>query len=276
VQLASLHRDNSSDEDPAPLPGMVPGDTQVAASGARRAPFGPQLPFGPALDLGKQMQRWWEGNQWPDPANENKRTSITNPIPPLPPQTPPPKFDNKTEFPASGPEVPSKLIMPIPSAANPNILTYPTPDKGLENFGNIVEDRRETAATKAQIDRLADWFYETHSRDEWEQHGGRDENGKEIKEFYIPGPAGDFEGGDGRPGSRRPDLTFINKKTGRRVHIQTTDVDKNGQVAPRERDAEHDIQRFEFLRGRNPDRPYSTQIFIIPKNAPIEKLQPIK
>jgi hypothetical protein len=281
VQLASL-RESAPPEGKIAAPNEVLDNTRVAASGTRRVPFGPPLPLGPVKELGDQLRRWWDGNQWPEPANGNERTSIANPIPPLPPQSPPPKIDNKTEFPASGPEVPSKLITPIPSAEDPNILIYPTPDEGLTNVGNIVEDRRETEETKAQHDDIRDWFYETHDPNDWDQYGGRDRlTGKEKPEYYIPGPAGDFtrEDGhtpaDGRKGSRRPDLTFINKKTGQKIHFQTADVDKNDQVAPRERAAEADIWRLESLRSRHQDKPGNVQLHIIPKNAQMKNYKPI-
>jgi hypothetical protein len=197
-----------------------------------------------------------------------------------PPNDPPPEIDNKTEFPASGPEVPQALINPIRSPRDPNIFIYPEPDAELATAGNIVESRGN-AETKAQIDRIRDWFYETHDRNEWQQYGGRDKNGNEIPEYYIPGPAGDFtrEDGhtpaDGRKGSRRPDLTFINKKTGQKIHFQTADVDKNDQVAPRERAAEADIWRLESLRSRHQDKPGNVQLHIIPKNAQMKNYKPI-
>ena len=49
--------------------------------------------------------------------------------------------------------------------------------------------------------------------------------------------------GDGRPGSRFPDLLYWNEETGRPIAINTVDVDSNGHIAQWELDAAEALRR---------------------------------
>lgn len=66
--------------------------------------------------------------------------------------------------------------------------------------------------------------------------------GEEKRETAIPGPGIAFEG-DTRPGSRFPDLLYLNRITRRLIAINTVDVDVNGNITRRELDAAAAMRR---------------------------------
>lgn len=213
VQLASINRDSHSDEDPGPLPGMTTDDARLAASSSRRAPFGPLPPFGPALDLGKKMQRWWDGNQWPDPApaNENKRTTVIDPFPLRPEPVEPPKIDNKTEFPASPPELPKLNGIPINEVMkNDPVVFQALRDEVIKEFQAAVHSHRGSPLTIGNNTELVtdiipgvleEWGPETASTFK-HTHGAMDKDGNYKKERYLK----NIETG-GRKGSSNADAS---------------------------------------------------------------------
>ena len=110
-------------------------------------------------------------------------------------------------------------------------------------------ERRENDDTKAEIDVVRDTYLDNNS-DLRHIGGGRDrKTGMDKEEYRIPGPGKAFphpdtgKPGDSRPGSRFADLTFENVKTGKIFHVQTVDIDKNGQTTARELEAAESIRR---------------------------------
>ena len=66
-----------------------------------------------ATEQSKKLGRWYDGENGFNAANENTRTSITDPLPQKTPSPPPPKLDDKTEFPATPPNIPELEGRPI-------------------------------------------------------------------------------------------------------------------------------------------------------------------
>lgn len=194
------------------------------------------------------------------------RTSIIPPMPPLPPSEPPEekdKLQQKEEFPADPPQLPSKSEN-IPPKIMPSTEIFPELDDELKNSDLIVESKGN-AATKAELDRIRDYYISLG----WvHEAGGRDaDTGEEIPEFWIGGPGKAFPTGnrkpgkgDGRQGGKRSDLTF-RKPDGTIVHIQSVDVDKNGKPTQREQDNAYRI----WMRTEG------EQVILHPKGAQMKK-----
>ena len=89
--------------------------------------------------------------------------------------------------------------------------------------------------------------------------------GKQMKEYYAPGPGHGFplpgrETGDGRKLSGRTDLTIKSPDGTHFKHYQTVDVDRNGKPTKRELDNAERIWR----NLRNEDG-YVHYIILVPK-----------
>ena len=126
----------------------------------------------------------------------------------------------------------------------------------------ILENRRGNAATQAEIERIQAHIERLHP--DWTHIGGgqdREKKGRLKGEFHIPSVAKRF-GGDGRLGGTFVDLSF-ETASGKKVHIQTADVDrKTGKVTQKELDAADRIRRSE----RDVD------VILIQKGAQLDKL----
>jgi len=186
-------------------------------------------------------------------------TQPDDPFPRIPPLIPPevPEMKEPEIFPAEerGPTIyvtPAELrgpdveIFAIAEGAKPQILIFPDMSGELDSF-LTVESRRGNDATRDHLDQVREWFLTQYP--DWKHvRGGRDRESAEQKsEQHVPGPGiafKDDEGkhGDSRPGGKWADLTF-ESPNGKKVHIQTVDVDKNGKPTERELDNAEAIRR---------------------------------
>lgn len=204
----------------------------------------------------------------------NERRDITPP-PSIPPSQPPePNVPDRTETPAKAPVVEMNLSHPIPEKTEPGILIHPMLPEELQNLGTIIE-RKGNEATRKELEGIRDHYEELG----WEHIGGGRYSGKnrligttdpktdkvisagdEFAETHIPGPGKAWER-DSRPGGHFTDLTF-KTPSGKIVHIQSVDVDRNGKPTRRELDAAERIRRA-HQKG--------VYVFLIPKGAQLKR-----
>ena len=241
-------------------------ETQVAALPAA-AVYGLPLLLPLAAAAGEYLKKQTENLQ-----RKNKGTvppfMSAKPEAPLPPSEPLniPESEIKNQGrPATPPRMPGKLVN-IPVQAESSIEIYPELDDKLKNLGLIVESKGNPI-TKAELDRIRDYYIDLGG-----EHiaGGRDkETGKEKKEYWIGGSGQAFPTrnrrpgeGDGRKGGKRTDLTF-RMPDGKIVHVQSVDVDKNGNPTQREQDNAYRV----WLRTDGHD------VILHPKGSQMEQLK---
>jgi hypothetical protein len=239
---------------PRPQETPRPGETQVAMG-----PVAAALPWllrtAPAVITGEFLRRQIEDMMQ---KNEGALPPLlpTEPEPPTPPSERPNASmkPNREEFPATPPRAPKKRGNSA-ARSEPTIEIYPVPDD-ISTSGNIVK-RKGNEATRKELERVRDYFISKG----WEHEaGGREpESGEEIPEYWTPNPAKDF-GGDGRRGGNYSDITFI-MPNGRRVHIQSVDVNKDGKPTHRE------LENADRIRKRTGE-----SVILVPKNAQLKKL----
>lgn len=250
--------DNTSD---SPPPGT--DETQVAA--AQLLPLLPMLlGTGAAVATGDLLRRKTE-DMMRDNGGKLPPLLPAEPEPPTPPSEHPDANTkpNREEFSATPPRGPEIRENPTDSP-EPTIEIYPGADAFAKRIGNIVE-RNEREDTARQIDELRDIVLDENKG--WKHEaGGRDkETGKQMKEYYAPGPGHGFplpgrETGDGRKLSGRTDLTIKSPDGKHFKHYQTVDVDRNGNPTKRELDNAERIRR----NLRNEDG-YVHYIILVPK-----------
>lgn len=194
---------------------------------------------------------------------------------PLPPSEPSniPESEIKSQGrPVTPPRMPGKLEN-IPVQAEPSIEIYPIPDVPLWDG---IQERNESEATKKQIDALRDREREKYP--DWNHEGGgrNKKDGKQKKEYRIPGPGHAFplpgrKTGDGRKLSAFADLTLISPDERHFRHYQTVDVDRNGNPTRRELLNAERIRR--ALHGRkNTVGEYEYhEIILVPKSWQMPK-----
>jgi hypothetical protein len=233
---------------------------------ARMAPFvaGAALARQTMQDLDDRRKKLRDG------ASESRPSgSLSAPAEPFPPiQTPgfplEPPFD---------PEEWNKEILPAqPIVAEGEVLPADEPNEGLilinpdqsDEFPQIpFVERKGNSKTRAELERLRDAILKQHP--DWEHlAGGRTKEGKELPEYWIPGPGKAFPDGDGRPGGRWIDLTF-RKPSGKLIHVQTVDIDRNGKPTKEELDAAEAIRRARYDRDRKEESPIA-EVYLVPKD----------
>lgn len=228
-------------------------ETQVAA--AQLLPLLPVLlDTGAAVATGDLLRRKTE-DMMRDNGGKLPPLLPADPGPPTPPSERPDADlkPNREEFPATPPRGPEKHENPA-ETPEPTIEIYPAPrDTHLDT--GIVE-RRGNETTRKELERIRNHFL---AKGWAHEAGGRVKGTKrELPEYWIPSPAKDFDG-DGRRGGNFSDLTFI-MPNGRRVHIQSVDVDKNGKPTRRE------LDNAERIRKRTGE-----SVILVPKNAQLKK-----
>jgi len=194
-----------------------------------------------------------------------KRTDIAPAFPPPPGYEPPDmQLPDLTE-PATEPIELPDLSQPIPETATPTVYVLPAPKPG--EFGDGIVERKGNEATRKELERVRDYF-----RAKGWKHiaGGRfgvgdpalsepgstRKPGDERSEHHVPGHFGSLKGG------HFTDLTF-EMPDGRKVHVQSVDVDRNGKPTQRELDNAEKIRRAEK----------NTDVILIPKGAQLERLK---
>jgi hypothetical protein len=137
---------------------------------------------------------------------------------------------------------------PVDDEAAPPVVIFPD-HSDLDDGIHVLHIRwgsRGNPETRKHIEEVQNEFKRQHPKAEL-IGGGTQENGDAAKERAIPGPGTAWKdepdglGGDGRPGQRFPDLLF--ELGGKRIAINTVDVDKNGQITQRELDAAEAMRR---------------------------------
>lgn len=239
-------------------------ETQVAA-----APAAALLPWllgsGAAVATGELMRRKAEEIM----RNNGGTLPPLFPAEPEPPTPPSERPDtsikpNREEFPATPPRAPQKLENPA-ARPEPTIEIYPGADDFTKRMGAIVEQRRERVETAEQVDYLRDQVLKENKG--WEHiYGGRNKSGREVSEYYAPGPGKAIprpgrNTGDGRKLSGYTDLTIVSPDGKHFKHYQTVDVDRNGKPTRRELDNAERIRR----NLRNKDG-IIHEIFLVPKS----------
>ncbi|MEX2616892.1 MAG: hypothetical protein WD767_12425 [Alphaproteobacteria bacterium] len=170
----------------------------------------------------------------PNRTPENQRPKDLETATRTPPQTQPPRGFTGTKG-------------PIPEIKTPQVILGPSLDEITKEIP--FYENRGNDLTKDEIDIVRDWFLGNNPLYEHKDGGREQGSGEDKKERQIPGPGIAFKHpitgkpGDSRPGSRFADLTFRHKKTGKIVHIQTVDIDKNGKVTADELEAAEAIRR---------------------------------
>ena len=198
-----------------------------------------------------------DGNQ-----TATERTDIAPDFPPPPGYEPPDMHLPGVTAPTTEPIELPDLSQPIPETKGPTVYVLPAPKPG--EFGDGVIERKGNEKTRKELERIRDYFEQVKG---WEHvAGGRysarhkrvlkgdRKAGDEQGEFHVPGHFGQLKGG------HFTDLTFKDDR-GRIVHIQSVDVDKNGNPTQRELDNAERIRRAE----KNSD------IYLIPKGAQLER-----
>jgi peptidoglycan hydrolase-like protein with peptidoglycan-binding domain len=199
------------------------------------------------------------------PTNTNERTDVAPTPSPQPGLEPPnEKLPDRTESIPQPIELPD-LSSPLPKIEKPTVFVLPAPKPG--EFGDGIVERKGNEATRKELERLRDYFVSKG----WKHiAGGRygvgdpalSEPGSKIKagdersEHHVPGHFKGLKGG------HFTDLTF-EMPDGRKVHIQSVDVDRNGKPTQRELDNAEKIRRAEK----------NTDVVLIPKGAQLEKLK---
>ena len=203
----------------------------------------------------------------PAPGSVHPRTDMAPPLPPLPGSEPPKDKDqlpSKTELPVQTVELPD-LSQPIPDVDEPTIFVHPVPPEDLANAGTIIE-RKGNEETRKELERVRDhfrklgWDHTAGGRYAADDpvvlnSGGKIKPGDEREEFRVPGHFGSLKGG------HFTDLTF-ELRGGQIVHVQTVDVDRNGNPSQRELDTAERIVR---ATGQS--------VLLIPKGAQLDRLR---
>ena len=239
----SRARPNILSEKPRGRPGTRPGETEVAllplaaaaaplmvtgfrilAPHALRAlgKIGIGIGLGAAagqaaIDAGKRKNAGSNDGQ-----AEGANRDSTPPLEPTPPFPGDPiEPDAPEEFPARPLTLPSRTEFPIPD--DPAMLIEIFPDQSEEfSLPFILENGRGNQSTQGEITdsrTIADEIVAEEGLKVGHINGGRDDQGKDVKEAYIRGR----ESG-GQLGSNRTDLTLRNPETGRELHINTIDT----------------------------------------------------
>lgn len=144
------------------------------------------------------------------------------------------------------PEPPSDELRPEHENADPGLI--PPDIEPLDRFDDspetidalvdkwiVMESRRGNDVTRQQLDEIRDYFKGVLTEVDkafdaiGHTHGGRDGEGKDLKELYIPGIRS-----QGTKDSSYVDLALYNKETGRYIYIQSVDVRADGSMVPRE------------------------------------------
>ena len=289
--------DQLTDSDGAPLPSRPgadpkpktpPNGDQVAFAPAAVAAFDALLPFlianGGRLGAQRALQALLGGTATaaagslkgdtsdeeskPNAPTNVPRTDIADPQPQLPPSDPQGDQEPiKTETPNKPPFTEMDLSNPIPESAEPAIYVHPMPPEELSKWGQIVENKGNET-TRKELERIRN-FYEGLG---WKHVAGgrysakneflsehRKKVGDELSERHIPGPGKAWKA-DSRPGGRFADLTF-ETPDGRTVHIQSVDVDRNGNTKAHELEAAKSI--FHADQGAS--------VYLIPKGAQLKR-----
>lgn len=183
------------------------------------------------------------------PEDENSKPKRANmdsadPLPPTPDfEAPDDKLPGRSESPGEVIELPN-LEGAIPETNEPTIFVYPAIKPN--EFGDGIIERKGNEVTRKELECVRDYF---ELQNGWiHTDGGRygprhkevlsgdKKEGDELEEYHVPGHFGSLKGG------RFSDLTFEVGED-RFVHVQTVDIDKNGQTTQREWDAAEAIRR---------------------------------
>lgn len=154
--------------------------------------------------------------------------------------------------------------LPATTLKLPHVFIFPDLTHEIEKLSTINE-RNETDRTRAQIDAIRDLILARHP--DWTHiGGGRDKGtGKDLPEYRLPGPGQAWKDvygwGDTRPGSSFIDLTF-ETPSGRLVHIQTVDANKNGIPSDRE------LRAFKRISEYHAPNYPGADVYLIPKEGP--------
>ena len=121
---------------------------------------------------------------------------------------------------------------------------------GLLLGGVIRSGSRGNAETQQELADLVDAARRSN-RNLKHVAGSKNEQGKEVKEDYIPNPAGTLLG-DGRKKSIRPDATFMDQILGHLHYIQHQDYwRRTGKATPREEEVAQRLFRYTQSQGYN-------------------------
>ena len=196
---------------------------------------------------------------------------VPRPVVPVPPKLPPisggrppsPIDPNEPKRPVDPPKIHVGTTFPKIEAGKPQILIFPDIS---DEIGQIyIDKRRESQETRDEIDHIRDYLVKHRG---WEHvKGGREMEGKEKPEDYIPGPGVAFphhetgKPGDKRPGHVRPDLT-MKDQYGNTIYVQHVDVGKNGLPTDREVNSANRLVR--ATKG---------QVYMIPKQWQLRRLR---
>lgn len=238
----------------------------VAAGGAALTRYGPQAArifekmlrsVPPVLGAAEQVKKrsgQSENEKYPSPIPQPSKDDIlkakranmdrVDPLPAIPGIEPPnEKLPDRTESLGEVIELPD-LSGSVPETNEPTIFVYPAIEPN--EFGDGIVERKGNEVTRKELECLRDYF---ELQNGWTHtDGGRygprhadvlsgeKKEGEELKEYRVPGHFKSLKGG------RYSDLTFESKK-GRIIHVQTVDIDKNGQTTQREWDAAEAIRR---------------------------------
>lgn len=202
------------------------------------------------------------------------RSLLVDPPPPNPGFEPPEeKLPDRTESLPSIIEIPSISNLPA-ERTEPTIFILPAPKP--DEFGNGIVERKGNEATRQELMRIRDYFRSLgwkhiaggrYAPDDPKVLAGDDPDitaNSERKEYYIKGFFGSLKGG------HFTDLTFRDTR-GRKVHVQTVDVDGNGKPTDRElKNAEkiwRRIGRKHFVENEEED------LILIPKGAQLDRVR---
>jgi len=209
-QLLSSTNQNFSNaikQDPAVI--QIAAAPAIARGAIQTLPL--LAPF--AKKAGEDLKRWWDAPDLavPEAANSNERTSITDPLPPLPDPIDPPKIDDKTEFPGTPPDIPMIEGRPINEVMkNDPVIFQALRDEIIREFQAAVHVHRRSPLTVEDNTELAtdiiptvlaEWGPEFASTYE-HIHGAMDKDGNYKKERYLK----NIETG-GSKGSSHADLS---------------------------------------------------------------------
>ncbi|MEQ8667056.1 MAG: hypothetical protein RIC16_15160 [Rhodospirillales bacterium] len=205
------------------------------------------------------------GTRGPRP---NRRSLLENPPPPNPGfEAPDEELPVRTESLPSIIEIPSIENLPA-ERTEPTIFILPAPKPN--EFGNGIIERKGNEATRKELERIRDycrslgWVHEAGGRyapDDPKVLGGDDPEivaDAERPEYHISGHFKSLKGG------HFTDLTFIDTR-GRKVHIQTVDVDRNGKPTKRELDTAERIRR--ALGDEE-----KADLILVPKGAQLDRI----
>lgn len=154
----------------------------------------------------------------------------------------------------------------MPEQSEPGIYVHPRPSEPSRE--DMIVERKGNQAIRKELERIRD-YYESlgwkhivggrYSANHELVKSGDVKAGEEFEERHIPGPGRAWKA-DSRQGGHFTDPTF-ETPSGRIVHIQSVDVDKNGKPTERELNAAERIRRAEE----------DTYIYLIPKNEQLKR-----